>query len=248
MRKGFWPALGALLPLLLVGLGIGWLTGLSVSPVASIIITSAVGAAAAIVGALGGASNEEGQTTTSTFSVNVSAWPLAWLVAGLVIGSSLGVIARTHNFLGQNPSLRIWSNYGLVPNENIAVKRSLENAIVAEIDFWSSNAVGLDKTQVAQRLLDLRYSVPGQSGESKGAQVGGDPGTPGLFLTTTLSRTECETLENQSSTGDLRFEMKRQGGNLRMLSEVLTVDEPELKTLMDAKLEEVVNLLCTPEP
>ena len=38
--------------LLATGLGIGWLTGLSVSPVVSIVITSVTGAAAAIVAAL----------------------------------------------------------------------------------------------------------------------------------------------------------------------------------------------------
>ena len=241
MRGASW------LALLLAGLGIGWLAGLSVSPVISVVITSVVGATAAVVGALGGASNEKGQTTTSSFAVKVSAWPLVWLVAGLVIGSSLGVIARTHNFLllGQNPSLRIWSNYGLVPNENAAIKRGLENAINAEIDFWEG--LGLEKTQVAQRFFELRYPVAGPSNQLE-TEAGGDPGTPGLFFTTTLSRTECETLQNQSSTGDLRFEMERQGGKLRMLSEALTVDEAELETLMDAKLEEVVSLLCTPEP
>jgi hypothetical protein len=41
-------------PLLIIGVGIGWLIGLSVSPVVSIVITSVAGSAAAIVVALSG--------------------------------------------------------------------------------------------------------------------------------------------------------------------------------------------------
>ena len=45
--------------LLTIGLGRGWLAGLSLSPVISVVITSVVAAASAIIAVLGGVKEEE---------------------------------------------------------------------------------------------------------------------------------------------------------------------------------------------
>lgn len=85
---------GLVASLLITGIGIGWLIGLSVSPVVSIVITSVTGSAAAVVAVLSGLEKER------QWSVNP--WPLAVLIAGLVSGSMIGIEARNQDWLGRD--------------------------------------------------------------------------------------------------------------------------------------------------
>jgi hypothetical protein len=99
------------LALLLTGAGIGWLAGLSVSPVISVIITSITGAAAALVAALAGLDAKpdpaEGEMPLRKLPANISPYPLAALIAGIVVGSIFGVRARNHHWLGSEISSEI---------------------------------------------------------------------------------------------------------------------------------------------
>lgn len=119
----------------MTGFGIGWLIGLSVSPVVSIVITSITGAAAAVVAALSGLHD---QYTDGNVSERPSAQPLRWtvnplplalLMLGTVIGTLLGIPARNYNWLGSDLS--------------------------AELQKWS--AAGLDQKEVARRLFEIQY-------------------------------------------------------------------------------------------
>jgi len=98
--------------MLLSGIGIGWLIGLSVSPVLYILITSIVTIAAGITSTLTGleakadkANEDESASTKPTSTkrdIQINPLPLTTLIIGLVIGTSVGVYARTNEWLGPN--------------------------------------------------------------------------------------------------------------------------------------------------
>jgi hypothetical protein len=80
---------------LLIGLGIGWLTGLSLSPVVSGVLTSLLGIAAGTVVGL--------RTVKKSMSVDqgsqrqsVDARPVALLVLGVALAAPCGILARTY--------------------------------------------------------------------------------------------------------------------------------------------------------
>jgi hypothetical protein len=75
------------------GLGIGWLVGLSASPVVSGVIASLLGVAAGVVTTFRGAS------ASSAKSFITDARPVAILVVGVALGATVGVTVRTHDLL-----------------------------------------------------------------------------------------------------------------------------------------------------
>lgn len=107
--------------LLAIGVGIGWLIGLSVSPVVSIVITSITGSAAAIIATLSGLEDKDdkpeetnkGQTFRHRW--NIDPLPLATLVFGILVGSAIGIWARNHSWLGSQVESEVtqWRRAGL---------------------------------------------------------------------------------------------------------------------------------------
>lgn len=80
------------LALLVAGLGIGWLTGLSLTPVIGTVLTS-------ILGAVGGAA--AGLTVLGSDKPKYhTSWPVALLIIGIAAGGPLGILARTNNLFG----------------------------------------------------------------------------------------------------------------------------------------------------
>ncbi len=94
--------------ILLTGIGVGWLAGLSLSPVAHIVITSVIGLAAAAVAALAGVelpvqekdSKDEATPQPKLPAGPVNAFPIALLVLAVAGGAPLGILARTHQVFG----------------------------------------------------------------------------------------------------------------------------------------------------
>jgi len=80
------------LSFLVIGLGVGWLSGLSVSPVIGTVLASLVGVAAGVVTGLKSVPADEGAART----LAVDARPAAILVLGVALGAPLGILARTH--------------------------------------------------------------------------------------------------------------------------------------------------------
>lgn len=76
-----------------IGLGIGWLTGLSASPVLAIVLTSILGALGGVVAGL----------KASRLRTRIDARPLAWIVLGLALAAPLGILARSHRLFGPTP-------------------------------------------------------------------------------------------------------------------------------------------------
>lgn len=85
-----------LMSVLVIGLGIGWLAGLSVSPVIATVLTSIVGIGGGLVVGLRSAGSDSGDTTSRTGLSAVDAIPAAVLVLGISLGAPLGILARTH--------------------------------------------------------------------------------------------------------------------------------------------------------
>jgi len=78
--------------LIIIGLGIGWLAGLSVTPVIVSIIVALFGVIAPLIAILVGVTPKNEQ--------RINLLPIALLIVGLALGSILGIFTRTHNLLG----------------------------------------------------------------------------------------------------------------------------------------------------
>ena len=161
--------------LVVTGLGIGWLAGLSVSPVVSIVITSITGAAGAVVAALSGL-KEDAATTDETpkpkepLRRRIDPIPIGLLAAGLILGSIFGLLARNYHLLGSDLS--------------------------AELTKWER--AGLAKTEVARRLFELQYPyTPYARGESLLGQDLQAEYTQWLSATTAITNTTTFTLANE---------------------------------------------------
>ena len=80
------------LPLAFAGLGVGWIMGLSLTPVVGTVLTSILGVVAGVVSGISVFDDERTKF--------IDAWPLALLVVGVAVGGTLGVLTRTNNYLG----------------------------------------------------------------------------------------------------------------------------------------------------
>lgn len=185
----------SLVAFLLIGLGIGWLIGLSVSPVVSIVVSSVTASAAAIIAVAGGVkeneqgASEEGSGLVSNLNSNITPWPLTCLIIGVVLGSILGLRARTNDWLGRTDlkaEIQKWEEVGLTLEASdirrlyefehpaatstpaslptplwmgTQVTSEISNTLLAEVMMWEN--VGLPKQDVAQRLFDIKYSLNG---------------------------------------------------------------------------------------
>ncbi|HRW10344.1 MAG TPA: hypothetical protein P5121_34810 [Caldilineaceae bacterium] len=117
--------------LVLTGISIGWLSGLSMSPVISVVIGSVTTLVATIIAALSGVKEEFWDKDTSPNTVKrwlraVTPVPLAWLVGGLLIGAHVGLFIRTHDLLSPSPAdlltqeVTKWETFGIPRDEVVA--------------------------------------------------------------------------------------------------------------------------------
>ena len=117
--------------LLATGVGVGWLIGLSVSPVLHIIVGSVIAVAAGAVGSLAGLDakskgepdRDQDVPLDNRRNIQLDPLPLALLVVGLAIGAPLGIYVRTNDLLGPKPErfAQKWSGTEL--NEDEIQKR-----------------------------------------------------------------------------------------------------------------------------
>lgn len=91
--------------LVIAGSGLGWMVGLSASSIVSIIIISLIGVATIMTVLM----NEFSSKTTDLTGENrlivfgqrtISLLPLTYLIIGIILGTIVGIWARTHNWLG----------------------------------------------------------------------------------------------------------------------------------------------------
>lgn len=190
---------------LLSGLGVGWLVGMSVSPVLHIVVASIVACVAAVVSGLAGVkalsgvvndsrSADDGkQTGAQTLSAQndrtgmlvpararstvVDARPIGLLLLGIGAGSCFGIYARTNEWLG--------------PDLNHVTSR------------WSKT--GLSQAAIAQRVFERAYPLQTSFTDSRPQKPGAtenvvegpklSPQTAGLFA---FPVDDCQLLQGQT--------------------------------------------------
>ncbi len=259
----------AILYLLVTGLGVGWLTGLAVSPVVSTVIASVTASAAAIVAALSGLDDDVDVKTNADkkrrFDWQVKAWPLMVLVIGIALGAVIGIIARNNHWFGSSVSAEIaqWTAVGIdeaevtthlfeqhypSPSHTRPYTQTLSwigGDLTAEIKRWTD--AGLTKEEAARRLFEVEYSV----GESRSivnldSSAGMKPSQEesaayfGSILFATGVQEECKTLISLAEKG-------RYGDLQTELRSSPIVPLRELSTIVTdtVKLAEIVEqVLC----
>ncbi|MBX3016218.1 MAG: hypothetical protein KF832_32155 [Caldilineaceae bacterium] len=213
--------------LMVTGFGIGWLAGLSVSPVISIVITSITGSVATIIAALSGAKEElldkdATPTTLKRLLQAVTPMPLAWLVAGLIVGSGTGIWMRTHNWLSPNP-----------PEPPPAL------SLQEEVTQWE--ALGLPREDVVRGLFEQRILSKDNKTQSANTTSGilqASSTSPRDTVLFTISQNECtEMIERSKSDTEPSFR--------RYLSVKPHWQQLEMAITDDTVLKEVVAALCT---
>jgi hypothetical protein len=85
------------LSILVIGIGIGWLAGLTVSPVVGGIITSLVGIGAGVVTGLHAVRSGKGENQSNSNGRHIDARPAALLVLGIALSAPCGIVARTYH-------------------------------------------------------------------------------------------------------------------------------------------------------
>ncbi len=208
--------------LVVTGFGIGWLAGLAVSPVVSIVITSVTGVAAAVVTALSGIKEESDEAITKERKrlPKFEVWPLAILLFGMVIGSTLGIFARNNHLFGSDVTseLKKWTDVD-VPKEAVMERlfgktvtyspytQPYTETLQIEIERWTS--LGLPKEQVVTRLFEQYFSTS-QSPPTTIIPLIRDNRT-GTLLFATASPEECvvwQGLIDKARYDDLVTEVK----------------------------------------
>jgi hypothetical protein len=127
----------------IIGVGLGWLVGLSQSPVIAGVVTALVAAAAALVGALGGPDIAGSDDTSRLQKVAklISPAPLAALMIGLAVGAPLGLHARNHGFFSPSradhmkeleDTVARWTAMGMA--RDVIVARLFEREFPARTD------------------------------------------------------------------------------------------------------------------
>ena len=262
------PRSGVITALVVTGFGIGWLAGLSVSPVVSIVISSLLGTAAAAVAVLSGlefasVDGEKKATVRQFLGLHPNPWPIACLVIGLVIGSMFGIRARNYHWFGSDLSSEVakWENADLA-NNPIArrlfelqypytpyarSKTLLGQDLSTDYTRWLSATNTITNTvhpalvdELTKRLLDLEY--PPQTyleAINRTATTSTSPAT--LRGTSLLGSAADTTGEQPSECTDLRGKL---GQDLRdQLNKSVWSELTNLVT-DTTKLESVVEVIC----
>lgn len=186
--RSMWIIFGSLL---IVGAGLGWMVGLSVSPVVSIVISAVGTLTATVVAAVMGLQDKPKWQITPV--------PLAILVIGLIFGSTLGIRAREFNLLGKAEVPP--------PLETPASALALEEA-----KNWRAAGLPLEEQEIMQRLFDLAYpalpintSIPTPAASASTSTSAKSEG--GVLFAVTLD--ECRGLLGTPNDAELRRALGR---------------------------------------
>lgn len=176
-------SLAMVLSVLIIGLGIGWLMALAVTPVVSIVITSVIGSASAILASLG--SIKQTDDSKETPSIQINPVPLAILIIGVVAGSVAGLYVRTSSiYEGEisNPYLpQAYLTRSLYQDIGIDSDQNSPPSLTQQVLFWHS--LGVDKQVVAQRFFDTLFpGVKDPGGEANLIQTQSEVGADDWVL------------------------------------------------------------------
>lgn len=129
--------------LLICGLSVGWIMGLSISPIAHIVIGSLMGVIVVVLSLQIGISYNNNHSLWNIINLSVGSseedekkrriniYPIAIIFIGLIFGSSLGIFARTNDWFGLD--------------------------IDKEAQFWNDR--GQKKQQIYDAIFEWKYNV-----------------------------------------------------------------------------------------
>jgi hypothetical protein len=116
--------------LIAIGLSIGWMMGMSVSPVVQTILTSVIAVVVSMLSLLMGVPPK---TKTP-----VALWPIALFMVTMVLGSAGGVFTRTNDLLGPRPGVVAW-RWGGNNVDSLIIARSLMASFITSTTQTSTN-------------------------------------------------------------------------------------------------------------
>ena len=140
-----------LVALMFCGLSLGWLVGLSDSPVIKVVISAILSLVVGAIGAVASIDKANSEDRLNKLSQSLNLIPICVLVISIALGASLGVYARTHNWLGRTSKdvISYWRETGL---DSIWVARQLF------LSEYASKVSGVDSSQY-QRLSNDNEGV-----------------------------------------------------------------------------------------
>jgi hypothetical protein len=223
-QKGLGAASLSLICLLISGMGIGWLLGLSVSPVLHIIVASVMALVMGIVGALAGLNtnpkperndSEDNKPEISTREklVKISPFPMTALIAGLAIGACLGVYTRTNELLGANPQRLVQKWNGVNGLDDASIKRRLFDQLYPPTVSNGTSDVQLLTTEKGQNRSEEPSSITSTKVKPVGETQADKPASRQESVTShagtlfSLSVQECGLLRLQEGE-ELRTRLK----------------------------------------
>lgn len=232
------------LSLLVIGLGTGYLMGLSISPVAAI----------AIGGLIGGSGIVFAVMKTGDKRPQFEADLLAIVIVGLVIGTILGIYSRTSNFLGVSTisaEAEQWTELGL--DRSFVVQRLFANSYPSyhnnfliptgeldnEVEKWTK--LGISQTLVAEQLFNYLYSQKLSESDDQGAEKLSNAKTDhedGVLFSAPVSSDECNKFLGMIDKPlALIDELKNsEKYYLKVLAETLLTDTAKLTDIIQLEL------------
>lgn len=196
------------LAFIIIGLGIGILAGLSVSPVLSIILTSLMAAAATLAAVLGGYQKDAKDR-------KVNALPLAVLVMFILLGAGCGMYGRINWSRSLGADIRAEALYP--PSEHHLSK------IVQE---WTG--LGLDEDAVKNKIFEIYMAGAAEVLEQQAKQSA--PATLATAFSSSVEVDDCTKMDNALDS-ELQNAMKRvRVDEIQEIAE--RVDDPEILRLM----------------
>ena len=239
-----------ILSLFVIGFGVGWLAGLSVSPVATILISGLLGIAISIVGittiSLKIEDVDGGVRRARLEAVeDISIGMLALIVFGIVVGVNVGIGMRTHNTLGIISAEKQDDSFVKL-RKDLYLLQNMYNELEKDGEQNSEQKIGLKQSKIAQRILDKYYPKGGvvnkseaaSSSSSEKASKKDDITREGVLFSAENIAKPCETLQVLIETypeSDLRSQIEESSIFFERISKNIN---------SYSELEEVVKIIC----
>ncbi|MCI5127114.1 MAG: hypothetical protein D3907_01160, partial [Candidatus Electrothrix sp. AUS3] len=212
----------------------GWLTGLSISPVVATVLSGILGAVLFLAAFLSGFSYGDNASLIKNIS-DISPVPFAWLMLGIIAGTSLGILVRTNNVLGIVSVEKQDNSFTQLQAELTQLKEQ-EDTEEQKKGKWEGLDISL--SDIAQRIIDKHYPKGGAVNKSAGADSGEKTAHSFSGLTGAIGPIDspaCDELLTSQLIGKVQY-INKNSENL-----------PELASLLerfDADLDKKVRSQC----
>lgn len=150
--------------LFISGLSIGWMMGMSVSPVVqttlNTLLTLLVGILSLVAGtqSLAAADADKAHQQRWMYLRRANLLPVGAFLLALSVGSATGIFTRTNDLLGPNPSVMAW-RWGARGADSLTIAKSLLNRTCDTSETIASDTGGLSKINPQAAVLYSRIKA-----------------------------------------------------------------------------------------